>query len=315
MDPRLSSRIEPIYTDPVSKVYADFVKAYIDAFGDLNILQGCGSKSLTSLEEDSPSWVPSFVRYGLPHLLAYNADGTEHPSRTSSMICNATISGNNLTCLGFFFDSVDGIGTNFNINDERPIMQPRYRRNPYGDEAATTEAFRRFLILNRHKSRTLPYPEELGPKTHPDPDNDFYCDWIYYKQYQGPFIMGPLTFSQHVTNALAQEEREGHPITDQSYYEWDESYYQAAITRRPIITEKGYFGWAPTCDPEVSEEDVVQVGDRICVLFGCSVALYVRPKGANYELIGECYIQGIMEGQALEMVGSGELSVEHITLC
>lgn len=51
-------------------------------------------------------------------------------------------------------------------------------------------------------------------------------------------------------------------------------------------------------------------GDRICVLLGCSVPVVLRPKSGvggdgqvRYELIGECYLEGFMDGEA---VGMGE---------
>ena len=47
--------------------------------------------------------------------------------------------------------------------------------------------------------------------------------------------------------------------------------------------------------------------DLICILFGCSVPIVLRQQkdagtGEEYfQLIGECYIHGIMEGEALEL--------------
>ena len=45
-------------------------------------------------------------------------------------------------------------------------------------------------------------------------------------------------------------------------------------------------------------------GDLICILYGCSVPVILReikdPKNPHYELIGESYIYGLMDGEALE---------------
>ncbi len=47
----------------------------------------------------------------------------------------------------------------------------------------------------------------------------------------------------------------------------------------------------------------VKSDDLICILFGCSVPVLLRPKtkGENptYSFIGECYIHGMMDGEAI----------------
>ncbi|KAF2116790.1 hypothetical protein BDV96DRAFT_572868 [Lophiotrema nucula] len=76
-----------------------------------------------------------------------------------------------------------------------------------------------------------------------------------------------------------------------------------------FLTAKGYFGhsWP-----------IVQRGDKICLFSGCRFPMVIRPKGtassqshsAVYKLIGWCYIQGIMYGEAL----SENLAEETIVL-
>ncbi|ORX93677.1 hypothetical protein BCR34DRAFT_441785, partial [Clohesyomyces aquaticus] len=44
-------------------------------------------------------------------------------------------------------------------------------------------------------------------------------------------------------------------------------------------------------------------GDNICVLFGCSVPVILRrreQKSPSYKLIGECFVDGFMDGKAME---------------
>ena len=58
--------------------------------------------------------------------------------------------------------------------------------------------------------------------------------------------------------------------------------------------KKARFGLGPTES---------QKGDIVCILFGCSVPVVLRPVGTKdlpaFHFIGEAYIHGIMEGQAL----------------
>lgn len=49
--------------------------------------------------------------------------------------------------------------------------------------------------------------------------------------------------------------------------------------------------------------DGTRVADVVCVLFGSDVPFILRQVGnqGNYKLIGECYVSGIMHGEALDM--------------
>jgi len=63
--------------------------------------------------------------------------------------------------------------------------------------------------------------------------------------------------------------------------------------------EKGCLGLGP------NKPQTVQPGDAICILFGCSVPVILREHNTSdnlryYELIGECYIHGMMNGDALK---------------
>jgi hypothetical protein len=40
-------------------------------------------------------------------------------------------------------------------------------------------------------------------------------------------------------------------------------------------------------------------GDSVCVLYGASMPFVVRPEGAAYRLVGECYVHGLMRGQGV----------------
>ena len=82
-----------------------------------------------------------------------------------------------------------------------------------------------------------------------------------------------------------------------------------------MTTKKGYFGWAPRYyfDEPPTKQVVVQE-DLICVVAGCSMPLIIRPYEEGYELIGECYVQGMMEGEALLDLEMRGLKVEEVIL-
>jgi Heterokaryon incompatibility protein (HET) len=58
------------------------------------------------------------------------------------------------------------------------------------------------------------------------------------------------------------------------------------------VTKNGYAGWIPKSS---------KVGDRVCVVAGGQVPFILRElPDSLYQLIGECYIHGIMDGEALK---------------
>lgn len=67
------------------------------------------------------------------------------------------------------------------------------------------------------------------------------------------------------------------------------------VGRRFCRTAEDRLGWLPYYARE---------GDVVCVLYGGEMPYVLRP-GANgcYRLIGECYMHGIMDGEALDIAG------------
>jgi hypothetical protein len=93
------------------------------------------------------------------------------------------------------------------------------------------------------------------------------------------------------------------------------------LDRRFAISEKGYFGLVP---------EETQPGDRICILYGGQTPFILRRvkevretlekgsrdlggNGAIYQLVGECYIHGIMDGEAYSQFKRGEGGAQEQT--
>ncbi|KXJ87103.1 heterokaryon incompatibility protein-domain-containing protein [Microdochium bolleyi] len=56
-------------------------------------------------------------------------------------------------------------------------------------------------------------------------------------------------------------------------------------------------------------------GDLICVLPGKDAPVLLRHDGPHYQLIGECFFDGLMQQEAHSWAESGRLKLENITLC
>jgi hypothetical protein len=75
--------------------------------------------------------------------------------------------------------------------------------------------------------------------------------------------------------------------------------------RKLITTRTGWLGLAP----EESE-----IGDIIAILFGCNYPVVLRPSSNDFKYIGECYVDGLMDGEAVEAATRGEYNEIEITI-
>lgn len=77
--------------------------------------------------------------------------------------------------------------------------------------------------------------------------------------------------------------------------------------RRLILSKDIEFGSGP---------EHVQEGDMIYVLIGCSVPVILRKaeKDSGFRLVGECYLHGFMDGEALKMRDEGKVVAHDIML-
>lgn len=67
--------------------------------------------------------------------------------------------------------------------------------------------------------------------------------------------------------------------------------------RRLITTKTCFLGLAP---------EETQNGDVVAVLYGCNFPVVLRRSGSAFKYIGECYIDGLMDGEAIEAQKRGE---------
>ena len=78
--------------------------------------------------------------------------------------------------------------------------------------------------------------------------------------------------------------------------------------RRLLITAQGFIGMA---------RNEAQQGDIVCILLGCSIPVILRPSAdhLSYKLVGESYIQGVMDGVAMEGLKGGQYKLEDFVIC
>lgn len=73
---------------------------------------------------------------------------------------------------------------------------------------------------------------------------------------------------------------------------------ETATNRRLLVTDNGYIGLGPI---------KAEKGDHICIIYGCSVPLMLREVDGWFKLIGEVYMHGLMDGEAVLLEKAGNL--------
>ncbi|KAL3423302.1 hypothetical protein PVAG01_05049 [Phlyctema vagabunda] len=70
-------------------------------------------------------------------------------------------------------------------------------------------------------------------------------------------------------------------------------------SRAFFITRSGYMGLGPLG---------IDTGDMVCILRGCNVPFLIRNENNHYVLVGECFVWGLMDGEAVKKVVDSDFS-------
>lgn len=101
---------------------------------------------------------------------------------------------------------------------------------------------------------------------------------------------------------------DGDAIASPDFANFRKSFFIATQSQQFLTTYKGYMGLG----------DLPQPNDEIWILFGGSVPFILRPYPTDsdhagcYSLVGDCYVHGIMDGEAME--GWEERDTREVTL-
>jgi hypothetical protein len=131
---------------------------------------------------------------------------------------------------------------------------------------------------------------------HEIPDNE----WL---QRGARYVVQALGTSDDVLDDVQEAAGKEEHVTDQE--EWSRWAASASEGRVFARTQKGYYVLGPAA---------LEPGDLVCVLFGCKVPFCLRPMGEWYLLVGECYVHGLMKGEALGMFAQDELRDERFDI-
>jgi Heterokaryon incompatibility protein (HET) len=103
------------------------------------------------------------------------------------------------------------------------------------------------------------------------------ADWDYS---QGRLAVGPDQQSLHISSCYPQMRR----------LAWTENLYMGLVSHQ------------------------AQIGDFIYVLFGGSMLYVLRPKEDDFLLVGECYVHGLMDGKAMDLLKEDNSLVHKVRI-
>ena len=305
--------LRPDYAEHLNNTYRRFARYFIERGQGSQVIFNAG---YDETHEDLPTWIPRWASPGhevFGALLtvdqsltqAYNAHGQTQVSMHFG--ADETI----LKAKALLFDTVKGIGI-VEVANKEPweaaaacveevdqIWQVLGERYPTGETRDIVKCGT--LLMNRQVAC-----DEPAPKAYLVWYEAFKC--VYAMCTAEPDSPAPSKAShgdvKDLLTALGRPFGEVHiDFVTSMGIEFGTTVLSRSQGLHRATTSKGFL-----CQvlPQV------QVGDVIAVFHGCEVPYILRPREWNQsQLIGGCYVHGIMYGEALEMEGA---KVETINL-
>ncbi|KAK5955895.1 hypothetical protein OHC33_003537 [Knufia fluminis] len=324
MENELTRRIVPDYSAPVSDIYIDFAKLTIEATNSLELLRHTSSYGTQTL----PSWVPDWTT---EHMLSsLTLSNTLHATSGTSRASLSYLSGGRIAVTGFKVDAFDGLGC---LWREVPsgrgwpadtIVQSIQSRNPYRNDVGVREAIWRTMVADRDiyveplkedyaSLLATPVIFEAGSSlSESDPLKDIatsnILDWgAKFLQGNADFRVCGKRLVEYLPKSLDSVRGQIDPVVLRDALVARD---RINVRRRMVTTGRGFIGMAL---------EGVRTDDVIVVLLGCSMPMVLRPVEnslqTEYKVVGECYIHGIMGGEAMKWIEDGQCTMQEFRIC
>jgi hypothetical protein len=285
------------YELPVDEVYTNAALSLIRQHRNLDILGHCTRPEMGSME-NLPSWVPNWISSSSPvHFFKrgrvirstnqgvsssreeigklYSASGDTEAQTYTEKVSKA------LFVKGFFFDKIQFVSATTGCTHDGSVGAKDWiewldsLHCPPGMQEAMRKALPRVLVADTYRVGV-----DVGTRgcTQQSVGSDLYTE------------------SLPSANALGQSD----------IHEGVTGPHPATFRRRLIMTEQGYLGLTA---------EHVKVDDAVAICLGGQLPFILRRVLNYYTLIGEAYIHGIMDGEAMIRHNtSGSASFETIEI-
>jgi len=321
--------LQPDYTEELQDTYRRYATYFIEAGQGADLLE---LVDRNKLQQGFPSWIPN---WSFPHvenqavspkndLAADNANRYAQAGGDRKNF-TAKVDGRRLIAKSYMVDVIERTGLISIQNLEHLDVGTTQRLNHtsyafleslvrYIEEAARFLNLEEGYPTSEHKGevlfKTLICNRKIGtaeeaPKTYRSFVESFILLLLVGSVSQSGVInllqRFPLDLfgldltslvGNHADDAINEHLRHASLFTNMLAME--------STKRRPCLSKKGYIGMFPL---------TAQVGDTIFVIAGAPIPFLLRPKGDAYELLGQCYVHGIMKGEALAGHKSQDITI------
>ena len=272
----------PTYDVDARTLYRDFAAHAIVQSQELRLLEVCEMNEPSPLGQ-LPSWVPTWSATGLLFDSLTSATDPFCAAGPSIERARLEVQGDTLLVPGLVINGIKAVGTQMKFSVpqkeqsyddlEWTLMGVIYEESrrmidksiSYGSsEKIREEAKSHTLVGGRYTDYRRADQDTISiVKTH---------DW--YQNHRGNVSVEPTDRRcEHIAEAQRRIK-------------------QTADDRRLCLSSKGRIGWVPKKGKE---------GDVIAVAIGSEIPIVLRPRGEEeYEVVGACYIHGIMDGEGLD---------------
>ena len=300
----------PDYEADVGDVFWGFALTMIVDGASLKVLSLAPDKATSSSPavkrpDSLPSWVPDLRRVQADALTAYSvlpqiffAGGHDKP-----IVC-VSEDRRVLSCQGRLIDTAKGFAAALY---EVLCLDPKLEQVDQGLATWPQGCYRIMLDQSGGDNPSMEIMKAFS--------RTMVCDMDITRNRLSPESAASLPSQmQQVIDHI--EQYNGNFETDDSRSAWERAALShsvsATIAMQALakflkfgVTESGRFMQAPYAS---------QPGDRICVLVGGEVPFIIRSTGrGTYTLVGECYVDGIMDGEALKI--GNHTKAQYETIC
>ena len=252
--------VEPDYEKTISQVYQDVTLHYINS-QDIDILTLC---ELNDKQSEMPSWVPDWTVVDTPEPFPWG-----DYSRYSTSVKYR--GGGILNVTGKTSATVQHVERMEYKEHARSLVTELQRIAPRDVLRGSYIAGGSLLTAFSNAICATAYGDDRCP-----PDK-----WL-------PTVQQCLDF----LSAILQpgEERIPDHSPNTMAFTLLTAVWSCCRKRSYITTIEGYIGLAPA---------TAQHGDKVCVLLGCRTPILLRrTSNLQYQVVGPCYVQGLMNGEA-----------------
>jgi hypothetical protein len=319
------------YRATVEDVYSSLVRAVVEATQRLDILGLCSRSEHGRIQRTwTPDWTNGRVGILDGEIMLmkdwFNFDATPDFDGIATFASDLS----SLTVTGFIFDHIVLMSSAYEYGDFIAMEQFKAdcrkmlelleeRRARHGDQALPQGKDIEELLLRTVMNNTVmeekPYDDwrpffqdwmKRGCASGDDKPTNASEDFLIWIQNLSAEMAGCGTAGELLSSSLIKpEELATARRTDTSLglsnelsnpsLDYDSGFKRALHTAmngypRIILTHNGYIA---------RSRITVQEKDLICVVLGCVIPLILRPVNDHFEIVGEVYVEGIMNGEAL----------------